>query len=166
MANVQIKDISVEQTTLNATDWFELQEAAGTSKKTKLSTLLLAMHPIGESYTQHYGDPLPSTLYGGTWTLRFNDEAIVEMTESSGGATWEAETFDANVKDSQTQGHKHGVYDGVNRATTSGGSVNGSGANVAIESSGPLSDGVNGTPRVGLATKSRRRIVRKFTRTA
>jgi hypothetical protein len=171
------------QTTINDTDSFPLQDSSNVIKHTLASTLytyiktkllvdsglLLAMHPIGESYTQHYGDPLPSTLYGGTWTIRFNTEAIVEMTESSGGATWEEETFDATVKDSQMQGH-------IDKLTLASASTNGSFAGLwygnnnggvqDLNGSGPISDGVNGTPRIGLSTKPRRRIVRKFTRTA
>jgi len=137
---------------------------------------LLGSHPIGTTYMQHYGQPTPSTLYGGTWSLLYNNECISFMTEGSAGATYEAEIFDDNVKDSQMQGHIHKLTDSGGGALTEGASGASTRWAVSVSATAsdtyqcktgaPITDGTNGTPRTGLATKPRRRIVRIWVRTA
>jgi hypothetical protein len=170
MANKKISDLTALSGASNAADLVEIETSGGLSRKMTIAQLLLAMHPVGESYTQNYGDPLPSDLYGGTWTIRFNNNATSEMTESSGGATWGALAFDGVIRDSQTQGmaHKHNFSNGV--PTLLGGGPYGVGDNGNLNTTLLTSDCVYkndyGTPRLGLETRSRVRIVREFTRTA
>src|SRR5690625_1482405 len=44
--------------------------------------------PIGFCYTQYPGTDTPSTLFGGTWTLMFNDEGVFFRTEGQGASSF------------------------------------------------------------------------------
>jgi hypothetical protein len=176
MADKKISDLTAATNSGNA-DLMEIETSGGLSRKIIIGN---AAHPIGETYMQHYGKSTPATLYGGTWSLLYNNECISFMTEGSAGATYEAETFDGSVKDSQFQGHGHaeryynGQADGgdIFRAITGGTSNNtltrtGAGLSIStVTILEPSTLGVYQTPRIGLATKSRRRIVRIWERTA
>lgn len=167
----QINDLTL-LTSPTGTESALVSDAGGTLKRILVNTIAQFTHPVGSAYTQYYGLPTPSTLWGGTWALMYNTSAVCFMTESAGGATYEAETFDGVVKDSQLQGHWHtnasrvasGGSQSRIQSTVDGNGVYGD-TSLSFAST-IITDGTNGTPRVGKATKPRRVIVRVWQRTA
>ena len=47
-----------------------------------------AITPIGMCYTQYPGTETPSSLFGGTWALMFNDEGVFFRTEGQGASSF------------------------------------------------------------------------------
>ena len=177
MAGTFTINSKAEKTTLVATDEGLIQETAGgVLKKFLMSSLQSYLHPVGEVYIQYYGKSLPATIYGGTWAKIYDNDAVSIMTEGSYDTTHEAELFDGVIRDSQMQGHYHsGVLiasasmKGINTNASAGSSPiwglnTGSTEIITIQS--PVTDGPNGTPRIGKATKPRRVIVRIWERIA
>lgn len=165
----EINDLTL-LTSPTGTESAVVSDAGGTLKRILINTIAQFTHPVGSAYTQYYGLPTPSTLWGGTWTLMYNTSAVCFMTEGTAGATYEAETFNGTVYDSQMQGHMHSPVSGsiVHFVGTGGNIAHTTGVTLQgyAYTGAALTDGTNGTPRVGKATKPRRVIVRVWQRTA
>ena len=137
--------------------------------------------PIGAFYTQYPNaasntlstafpsSQEPATLWGGTWTLKWDSDGVFFRTE--GGSHTSGRS--SGKQDDQFQGHFHDLQvtnrtpDGTsNNAGTSGGSAS---VPIGEESRGvrqPIGDGTNGTPRTGAETRPTNRLFRIWQRTA
>jgi hypothetical protein len=126
---------------------------------------------------QFPGKDDPATLWPLTTWSNISSETLlkgrvprVEGTASSGGQN--AAAAFGSSQDDQGQGHKHSPYSNsdANTAPSSGGYLRGylynSGEAPAPTTSGPVSDGSNGTPRTGAATRDASVTVRIWQRTA
>lgn len=184
MATVQYSGFAAV-TTLADADIFPLQAAADNRQKkitwanikaALSSWILLLVHPVGSYYVQYPAASSndadiafpsaysPASLFGGTWELIYNTEGIVFQTEGYDGAG----RTDGLMED-QAQGHKH--YTTIEQSNNSG-----SGHyttlerafqyNINYNTSDPISDGTNGTPRTGTRTSHRNRLMRVYRRTA
>ena len=168
-------------TTLNDGDYIPVAPATpGTYKKitwSSIKSLIYSIiYPIGFKYTQYAEEASndadiafpsaysPASLFGGTWELIYNTEGIVFQTEGYDGAGR------ANgLMEDQMQGHKH--YTTIEQSNNSG-----SGHyttlernfqhNINYNTSNPISDGTNGTPRTGTRTSHRNRLMRVYRRIA
>lgn len=151
---------------------------------TNCQALADALHPVGETYTQYPSVASndmatafpeaqePASLYGGTWTEEFDDEAVFFRTP---GKHLEA-TQDVNRTDGKqldySQDHQHGSEswygsngDGAANPRNQGYGANGPYGNTVLSKVTVVS-GAFGTPRVGLENYPVNRIKRVWRRTA
>lgn len=136
-----------------------------------------AVRPVGSHYIQFAetdgtfaSAKSPSTLFGGTWSLKFNTESVFFRTEGA----LAAEGRTAGVQQDAFQGHWHDQwYSGTSTASSPG-----SAALIGVTSDNTVkassnnsirnaqSDGINGTPRTTNETRPRNRLIRVWERTA
>jgi hypothetical protein len=125
--------------------------------------------PVGSEYQQYPNGSTPATLgYPGTWTAEFETEGIAFRTPGGN-----ALAFGGGIQEDQMQGHWHeNYYEQVNLSgpgsaiqyDNTTGLNNIQGANDITRDA--ISDGVNGTPRIGNETRMRNRTFRTWRRTA
>lgn len=188
MATKTINQITAEQTVFNDTDSFELQEDAGTSKKTVWSTIKSQLkayfdtlygpnlYPVGSFYVQ-YPDAAsnddatafpvsarPATMFGGTWVEQFNTEGVVFQTAGYDGAG-----RTNGLMADQFQGFRMSYNLLFNNGGTGTSGIY-SNQPVSVTPAGliigtPITDGVNGVPRPGSKTSHTNRLAKYWKRT-
>lgn len=140
--------------------------------------LLDAVFPVGRCVVQFPdaddNDPdvafpaakAPAALYGGTWEAQWDDEGICFYTEPKTGDTEQTRTD--GLQEDQGQGHYHNAYAGYTGSSTSDALSYYSNASsrTYVPVQDPITDGTNGTPRIGSTTKGRNRLMRVWKRTA
>jgi len=129
--------------------------------------------PIAASNTISTAFPTaqrPATRFGGTWAQIWETEAIVFQTEEASEAGMQTRTNGLSAD--QMQGHYHNLYysqrllatganflyDSVSEAATDGPNVD--------RVRAPYTDGTNGTPRTGIRTAHKNRLLLLWKRTA
>lgn len=131
--------------------------------------------PVGSQYVQFAetdgtfsASKSPSTLFGGTWSLKFATDSVFFRTE--GGRA--AEGRSSGVQEDAFQGHWHDQWgllaSGAGASTPTPGFSNNSTIKSETNNSirDPQSDRVNGEPRTAAETRPRNRLIRVWERTA
>jgi len=67
-----------------------------------LNGSVLGSLPVGSTYIQMPGEATPSSLFGGTWTLLFNNEGIFFRTEGGN-----ASSFGGGIQSDELKSHTH-----------------------------------------------------------
>lgn len=149
---------------------FDIFEFDTPTLKVKSGYELLAMPPVGFVYIQFPTKESPETLWpSATWD-NISDEFAGDFFRSEGG---DASAFESGEQADQLQGHFHNVEykpaSGGGSSTTHNGTAVGLGAytaDAAHRAVAAITDGTNGTPRVGTTTRPVNRTIRIWERTA
>lgn len=147
------------------------------------SAITDVVHPVGSFYVQ-FADAnsnttatafpdayAPATLFGGTWAKQWDTEGISFKTEGDvlSQTNGELNNRTNGLQTDMLQGHWHNFYAVA--------SIAGYGGVYEVPGSSPaalhvdavrvaISDGTNGTPRLGKETRPRNRMIRVWKRTA
>ena len=134
--------------------------------------------PVGSTYIQMPGEATPSSLFGGTWSLLFNNEGIFFRTEGGN-----ALSFGGGIQADEIKSHTHsGSTNSAGAHTHNSGVSTGSGTGSEVtafqrsnyRSSNPVTTGSSGAhshtlsinATGGAETRPRNRTVRVWKRTA
>lgn len=144
--------------------------------RTDLDNLMEWVHPIGSFYIQ-YPDAdsntaatafpsakAPATLFGGTWTEKWNTEGVFFRTQGDPYGEGETHQRTDGKQTDYMQGHIHTWVVGQvgYGATTCAGNTSWS----TDSSGGPANDGTNGVPRTGKEIRPLNRLIIVWKRTA
>lgn len=115
----------------------------------------------------------PATLYGGTWSLKWNTQYI--FMSSEGGTSSQVRT--AGVQPDQIQSHQHRINRNGETSDYSISAVAGAQARSILDATSAdtsnnmvantmIDDGTGGTPRKGTFTHPRNRLIRYYQKDA
>jgi hypothetical protein len=182
---------NTDYTVLQETGGTTKKTTFGYIKTWILTWIYSYIYPVGCFYTQ-YPDAAsntdatafptatrPATLFGGTWVSQFDTENVFFRT---GGTDYQTRTNGLSAD--EIQGHWHNFEIGTvaqnanadmdtttwitSRSSTGAGTGRNAknGTPNAVSVTGEITDGVNGTPRIGAVTEPRNRLFKIWKRTA